>query len=290
MYRRIGLRITLMQLALAIVFLSPNAHAITQNGVTCNLFFSIVNGAINWPINGYLYYCGNNSSSDAAGVSEVWNGAGGATQQVATGQTIPFLRQAFTNTQVQLYVFDTVQDFNAYFNVSITPPPGTDAAGFTAKRGQVPGHPGPFSAIFQYAPSINNSSRLLDIVQTTNHELGHEMDRYYNYPSGALAPATVASPNYLKAVNLDIVYVNKLTCLEVFGALEGQACVTGLTNWQRMQKLWPYDTSAAEFFANVFAAESAGGALNAQLGSIILNDFVNTMNYEHGLRTGTGAR
>jgi hypothetical protein len=57
-----------------------------------------------------------------------------------------------------------------------------------------------------------------------------------------------------------------------------------------MQKLWPYDTSASEFCANVFAAESAGGAFNAELGSIIRNDFLNTVNYENGLRTGTGAR
>ena len=286
MYRTIAFRITLVQLVLAIVFLSPNAHATTQNGVPCNLFLSIANGATNWPINGYLYYCGSNSSSDSAGVSEVWNGAEGATQQVANSQTISFLRQAFTNTQVQLYVFDTIQDFNAYFNVSITAPAGTDAAGFTAKPGQVPSHPGPFSAIFQYAPSINNSTRLTKIVQTTNHELGHEMDRYYNYPSGALAPATAASPNYISAVNKDIVNVNKLTCLEVFGSLAGQACVSGLTNWQRIQKYWPYDTTASEFFANVFAAGSPGGAVNEALGSIILNDFVNTVNYEHGLRTG----
>jgi hypothetical protein len=44
MYKKIGLRITLMQFVLAIVFLCPNAHATTQNGVTCNLFFSVVTG------------------------------------------------------------------------------------------------------------------------------------------------------------------------------------------------------------------------------------------------------
>jgi hypothetical protein len=120
--------------------------------VTCNLFSSIVNGAINWPINGYLYHCGNNSSSDSAGVSEVWNGAGGATQQVATGQNIPFLRQAFTNTHVQVYVFDTIQDFNTYFNVSITPPAGTDAVGLRrnpAKSPVIPGHAVPFFSMLR---------------------------------------------------------------------------------------------------------------------------------------------
>jgi len=290
MNRQIASRITLMQLILTVVFFASNARATTQNGVTCNLFVPIANGAINWPVNGNLYYCGNNSSSDSAGVSEVWNGGQGATQQVASGQVVPFLRQAFTNTKVQLYVFDTIQDFNTYFGTSFSSPAGTDAPGFTAKPGQIPGHPGPISAIFQYDPSINNSSRLTEIVQTTNHELGHEMDRYYDYPSGAEAPTITASANYLKAVQLDIAYVNKLTCLEVFGALEGQACVPGLTNWQRMQKLWPYDTTASEFFANVFAASSPGGAIKPYLGSIILNDFLNTVNYEHGLRTGTGAR
>lgn len=122
---------------------------------------------------------------------------------------------------------DWKTDFNTYFNTSYTPDPGTDAPGFTAKPGQIPGHPGPISAIFQYDPSINNSTRLTEIVQATNHELGHEMDRYYNYPSGAEAPAIIASQSYLNAVNLDIINVNKLTCLEVFGALAGQASVSG---------------------------------------------------------------
>lgn len=35
---------------------------------------------------------------------------------------------------------------------------------------------------------------------------------------------------------------------------------------------------------------SPGGDIKPYLGTIILNDFVNTVKYMHGLRTGTGAR
>jgi hypothetical protein len=74
------------------------AYATTRNGVTCGLFDSIDAGAIHWPVNGNLYYCGDTPSSDAAGVSVVWNAAQGATQRVVgtCTQVIPFLRQVFT--------------------------------------------------------------------------------------------------------------------------------------------------------------------------------------------------
>jgi hypothetical protein len=55
-----------------------------------------------------------------------------------------------------------------------------------------------------------------------------------------------------------------------------------------MRSLWPYDTSADEFFANVFAADSPNDAVNEPLGAIIGNDFSHTVQYERGLRTGTG--
>jgi hypothetical protein len=55
-----------------------------------------------------------------------------------------------------------------------------------------------------------------------------------------------------------------------------------------MRSLWPYDTSASEFFANVFAADSPSGAVNEPLAVIIYNDFSHTVEYERGLRTGVG--
>jgi len=117
--------------------------------------------------------------------------------------------------------------------------------------------------------------------------MGHEMDRYYKYPS-------THSGNYLNAVNLDIAYLNTLTCLNVFGGSGLTAstiqhvCSLSMTNWKRMQYLWPYDTTADEFFANVFAAQSPGGSVNEPLGVIIYNRFLYTLSYERGLRTGTG--
>jgi hypothetical protein len=276
--------LTGMLLVLAVTAFAPSARATT---ITCGLFDSMDEpGAIHWPVNGHLYYCGNNYSNDASCVSVVWNAAQGSTQRVVGAQVVPFLRQVFTNTRVDIYVFDTLSDFNQYFGVNIAPSPGastSDIVGFTARPGQIAGHPAPLTAIFQHAPAINSSSlRLLMIAETTNHQLGHQMDRYYGYPS-------TRSANYFNALNLDIASVNKLTCLEVFGSLAGNACVPGLTNWQRMQRLWPSDAARAdEFFANVFAADSPSGALNPILGAIIRNDFTNTVNYERGLRTGTG--
>lgn len=277
---------TLMQLALAVTFFANPTYATTKNGVTCNLFISVQNGAINWPVNGNLYYCGNNFSSDSAGVSVAWQAAQGATQRVVGAQVVPFLRQVFTNTHVELYVFGTAADFEKYFDYTFTPPAGAtvdDIAGLTAKRDQVPSHPDPFSAIFQYSPAISGPSdnRLLLIAQTTNHEMGFEMDDYYGNPS-------THSENYANALVKDIQYVNKLTCLEVFGVLVGEACVPNLSNWQRMVKLWPFDTLVNEFFANAFAADSPNGVANAPLGTIIHNDFLNTVDYLRGLRTGTG--
>ena len=274
-------------------------YATTRNGVTCGLFDSIDEpGAIHWPVNGNLYYCGDTPTSDAAGVSVVWNAAQGATQRVVGSQVVPFLRQTFTATGVEVYVFNTVGDFQKYFGYTFTPPPLAsiaDIAGFTAKPGQVLSHPGPFTAIFQHSPSINSDpKRLLLIAQTTNHEMGHEMDRAYLYPSGALAPRVSASQNYLNAVNLDITHVNQLTCLQVFGgtglsaSVINSVCSTNSTNWTRMRSLWPYDTTADEFFANVFAADSPGGAVNEPLATIIGNDFTHTVEYERGLRTGAG--
>jgi len=265
------------------------ARAETNNGVTCGLFDGIDEpGAIHWPVNGNLYYCGDTFAPDAAGVSVVWNASQVATGQVVGKQVIPFLRQVFTNTGVEVYVFGTIADFNKYFGTNTTPPAGTDAAGLTTKPGQLPHHSGPVTAIFQHAPSINTSpSRLLILAQTTNHEMGHQMDRYYNYPS-------THSANYLNAVNLDIAYLNKQTCLGVFGgsglttAQLQHVCSLSLTNWKRMQYLWPYDTTADEFFANVFAAQSPAGSVNESLGVIINNHFTYTISYEHGLRTGTG--
>jgi hypothetical protein len=198
----------------------------------------------------------------------------------------------------EVYVFNTVGDFEQYFAYPLTPLPfasTADIAGFTAKPGQVPSHPGPLTAIFQHSPAINSDpKRLLLIAQTTDHELGHEMDRYYLYPSGALAPKISASQNYLKAVQLDIAYVNQLTCLQVFGgsglssSVIKSVCSSNSTNWTRMRSLWPYDTSASEFFANVFAADSPSGGVNEPLVVIIHNDFSHTVEYERGLRTGTG--
>jgi hypothetical protein len=274
-------------------------YATTRNGVTCGLFDSVDEpGAIHWPVNGNLYYCGDTPTSNAAGVSVVWNAAQGATQRVVGSQVVPFLRQTFTATGVEVYVFNTVGDFQKYFGYTFTPPPLAsiaDIAGFTAKPGQVLSHPGPFTAIFQHSPSINSDpKRLLLIAQTTNHEMGHEMDRAYLYPSGALAPRVSASQNYLNAVNLDITHVNQLTCLQVFGgtglssSVINSVCSTNSTNWTRMRGLWPYDTTADEFFANVFAADSPGGAVNEPLATIIGNDFTHTVEYERGLRTGTG--
>jgi len=270
------------------LFTSP-ARAETNNGVTCGLFDGIDEpGAINWPVNGNLYYCGDTPQPDAAGVSEVWNGAQGATGQVAGSQSVPFLRQVFTKTGVEVYVFGTIADFNKYFGTNLTPPPGTDAAGLTTKPGQLPNHSKPVTAIFQHAASINtNPSRLLIILQTTNHEMGHEMDRYYKYPS-------THSANYLTAVNYDIAAINQMTCLGVFSGIGlpastvQQVCSLNKTNWKRMQSLWPYDTSADEFFANVFAAQSPGGSVNEALGVIIHNFFLYTISYEQGLRTNTG--
>jgi hypothetical protein len=292
--------IMILTLGLMVCALSSSAaYATTRNGVTCVLFDSIDEpGAIHWPVNGNLYYCGNTPTSDAAGVSIVWNYAQGATQRVVGSQAIPFLRQAFTATGVEVYVFNTVGDFQKYFAYTFTPPPLAsiaDIAGFTAKPGQVASHPGPFTSIFQHSPSINSDpKRLLLIGQTTNHEMGHEMDRAYLYPSGALAPKVSASQNYLNAVNLDIVHVNQLTCLEIFGgtglssSVINSVCSSNSTNWMRMRSLWPYDTTADEFFANVFAADSPGGVVNESLGAIIVNDFSHTVQYERGLRTGTG--
>jgi hypothetical protein len=268
---------------------TPPGHAETNNGVTCGLFDGIDEpGAIHWPVNGNLYYCGDTPAPDAAGVSVVWNAAQGSTGQMVGKQVVPFLRQVFTKTGVQVYVFGTINDFNKYFGTSITPPPGTDAAGLTTKPGQLPNHAGPVTAIFQHAPSINTSpERLLIIAQTTNHEMGHEMDRYYKYPS-------THSANYLTAVNLDIANLNNQTCLGVFGgtglsaSVIQQVCSLNLTNWKRMQYLWRFDTQADEFFANVFAAESPGGVVNEPLGAIIVNHFMYTISYENGLRTGTG--
>jgi hypothetical protein len=100
----------------------------------------------------------------------------------------------------------------------------------------------------------------------------------------------------LNAVSLDKTYVNKLICLEVFGRLSGlgvpiqQVCSENKTNWERMESLWPSDMTPDEFFANAFAADSPGGAINAALGTIIDNDFLNTINYLRGLRSGTGKR
>lgn len=289
---------TLLPLLLAIISFIPVAHATTHNGVTCKLFVSVANGAINWPINGNLYYCGDTPTADAAGVSEVWNAAGQATERTVGSQTVPYLRKAFTDTGVELFVFDTIQDFDKYFDYTLTPPKGAtldDIAGFTARPGEIPNHPGPFSAIFQYSPAIVNSpQRLLLIVQTTNHELGHEMDRFYLYPSGASEPSIKASQNWLTAVNLDIDFINNMPCIDVFGGLSGlgvnwqKVCSQGSTNWGRMRSLWPFDTSPAEFFANVFAAYSPGGAVNEALGAIIYNDFLHTIEYEVELETGTG--
>jgi hypothetical protein len=270
------------------LFPSP-AQAETNNGVTCGLFDGIDEpGAIHWPVNGNLYYCGDTPQPDAAGVSVVWNAAQGSTDQMVGKQVVPFLKQVFTNTDVEVYVFGTIADFNKYFDTNITPPPGTDAAGLTTKPGQLPHHAGPVTAIFQHAPSINTSpSRLLILAQTTNHEMGHEMARYYKYPS-------TGSANYLNAVKLDIAYLNQQTCLGVFagsGLTTAQlqhVCSLNMANWKRMQYLWPYDTSADEFFANVFAATSPGGSVNESLGVIINNHFMYTISYEHGLRTGTG--
>ena len=279
--------VTMMLLVLAVTAFATSAHAATNNGITCDLYLSIdYPGAIHWPVNGHLFYCGTNPSSQDSGTSTVWNAAQQATARLVNSQAIPFLRQAFTSTGVDIYVFDTLGDFNQYFGVTIGPPPGTsasDIAGLTARPGQIPGHPRPLTAIFQYAPAIRSSkNRLQLILQTTNHEVGHQMDRYYRYPS-------TTSANYLNAVKLDIAYVNNLTCLQVFGVLVSQACVPNLTNWQRIQRLWPWDSARPdEFFANVFAADSPGGAVNADLAVIIHNDFTNTVNYESGLRTGTG--
>jgi hypothetical protein len=280
--------IVLMLLLVTCGVITRPAMAETNNGVTCGLFDGIdETGAINWPVNGNLYYCGDTPGPDAAGVSEAWNGAQGATNQVAGSQSVPFLRQVFTKTGVEIYVFGTIADFNKYFDTNITPPPGFDAAGLTTKPGQLPHHAGPVTAIFQHAPSINtNPSRLLIILQTTNHEMGHEMDRYYKYPS-------THSQNYLTAVNLDIANLNQMSCLGVFSGTGLPAstiqkvCSVNTTNWKRMQSLWPYDTSADEFFANVFAAESPGGPVNEALGVIIFNHFPYTVSYEQGLRTGT---
>src|ERR1700759_563387 len=76
--------IMILTLGLMVCPLSSSAaYAITENGVTCVLFDSMNDpGAIHWPVNGNLYYCGNTPSSDAAGVSVVWNYAEGATQRV----------------------------------------------------------------------------------------------------------------------------------------------------------------------------------------------------------------
>lgn len=285
-------KLSLMILMLLFVMLGVVAQpaiAETSNGVTCGLFDGIDEpGAINWPVNGNLYYCGDTPGPDSSGVSEVWNGAQGATGLVSGNQAIPFLRQVFTKTGVEVYVFGTIADFNKYFDTNITPPPGMDAAGLTTKPGQLPHHTGPVTAIFQHAPSINtNPSRLLIILQTTNHEMGHEMDRYYKYPS-------THSQNYLTAVNLDIANLNQMSCLGVFsgsglpGPTVQQVCSTPSTNWKRMRSLWPYDTSADEFFANAFAAQSPGGSVNEPLGVIIHNFFLYTVSYEQGLRTGTG--
>ena len=90
-----------------------------------------------------------------------------------------------------------------------------------------------FSVIFQYSPATSgpHDNRLLLIAQTTNHEMGFEMDDYYGNPS-------TDSENYRNALVRDIEYVNNLTCLEVFGSLVGEACLPNLSNWKRMVKLW----------------------------------------------------
>lgn len=288
--------LSLMPVVFAMVLFTQVAHAKTQNGITCNLFISVQNGANNWPVNGKLFYCGDTPTADAAGVSEVWNAGQGATEDTAGDQTIPYLRKEFTATNVELYVFDTEEDFNRYFGVDFPQCSGDDDTGCTVPSGGIPDHSGPLSAIYQYAPAIkNNPQRLLLVVQSTNHELGHQLDILYKFPSGH--DGVPASENYRQAVEQDMNYIDTLTCLDVFGGLSGtgvnvsKVCAWNIPNSESMVRLWKDQVSdPAEFFANVFAASSEGGAAIPALGAVIHNFFTHSIAYEYGLRTGTGQR
>jgi hypothetical protein len=136
------------------------ASATTRNGVTCGLFDSINEpGAIHWPVNGNLYYCGNTPSSDAAGVSVVWNNAQGATGRIVGSQVVPYLRQAFTATGVEVYVFNTVGDFERYFAYTFTPPPLQISRDLRPSLGRLPAIP---------ARSLRYSSTRLRSTVTRN--------------------------------------------------------------------------------------------------------------------------
>jgi hypothetical protein len=72
MKKKFSMMILMLVLIAGGLFTSA-AYATTRNGVTCGLFDSIDEpGAIHWPVNGNLYYCGDTPSSDAAG--SAWPG------------------------------------------------------------------------------------------------------------------------------------------------------------------------------------------------------------------------
>lgn len=206
------------------VFLATPANAaVAKNGVLCVQQHT---GYTTFPTS--YWDCALPYNPDAADASIA-----------SAAHSLPFLSLL---SNINIYALANVNDFNSFFSGN-APLIGTLGASITSKQVT-----GAFRTVYNGTNFVGVEGYMEGTVE---HELAHQLDAIWGYPSGQAA--------YTSAIAADTTYLNTLSCTQIFTQAICNAYPT-LTNWQIFTHYFP--TTNSELWAYAFQHRAGAATLN----------------------------